>query len=103
MKTCNNCSTVNDEAVMKCTQCNMPNNFTFQGMTVATPHEKKDTILCSNCGNVEPGNGTKCIHCRFPLPAQPGSANTLSSGSALILRVDKHSASDIQRPASSIQ
>ena len=77
MKICNNCSALNHDAAVKCVQCYMPNNFTAQDLEIATPAVEKQSAVCLNCGSHEPGEGEKCVHCRFPLPAQPRSGHIL--------------------------
>lgn len=69
MLICNNCNTVNDDAVQKCVNCQMTGNFRHQigeNRSDNTPVLQLK-VLCRNCGSDAPGEGVKCIHCRFPL------------------------------------
>ena len=75
MKVCNNCSTVNDDAVDKCGHCNMSGNFTYQGATQSVTVAQKASIDCKNCGSEDPGEGAKCVHCHFPLPIPASAGN----------------------------
>ena len=67
MKTCNNCGTVNELAKEKCMGCNMPGNFTVHSEYVEPELGEVKKISCTNCGSFHPGEGTHCVHCRFPL------------------------------------
>ena len=68
MKTCNNCSTINEATALKCVACNMHDNFTpMHGMTVEEPVTETANLQCANCGSFHPGEGAHCVHCRFPL------------------------------------
>lgn len=70
MQRCNNCNTINEIGVEKCVQCNMIGNFTpMVGGKVAPVAVDEETIICKNCGGGTPNQGTKCIVCHFPLPA----------------------------------
>jgi len=77
MKRCNNCGTINEMGVVICVQCNMPDNFTpMVGGKVETVEVVQETIICVNCGTSTPSEGTKCISCHFPLPANLIKKNT---------------------------
>ena len=53
--------------VVKCIACNMSGHFTNIGFEQEIPVAESQNMLCGNCGNHSPGEGTHCVHCRFPL------------------------------------
>lgn len=77
MLICNNCSTVNEEHTIRCIHCNMQGNFREQigesrsDESLSTPKSKP----CQNCGNHSPGEGSKCVHCHFPIQGKKAKIN----------------------------
>ena len=69
MKTCKNCSTVNEVSAIKCTACNMENHFTLHAAVVEEEiiEEKKAVVQCLNCGTHQSAQDLQCSTCRFPL------------------------------------
>lgn len=46
----------------------MPGNFEFHGEIDEMKNEPAaEQTACPNCGNFHPGEGTHCVHCRFPI------------------------------------
>lgn len=73
MLICNNCSRVNDDGALRCVHCNMKGNFSpyepGERRSDELFKEQQPVIQCRNCGSPSPGDGDRCAHCRFPLPA----------------------------------
>ncbi len=69
MKTCKNCSTVNEVAAIKCCACNMENKFTLHAAVIEEEivQEEKTTVQCLNCGDLQSAQELQCTACRFPL------------------------------------
>lgn len=68
MKTCNNCNTINEVHLSKCSTCKMEGNFTLHAVpTEALPIIDDEKLHCSNCGSKESAELSKCSQCNFPL------------------------------------
>ena len=68
MKTCNNCSTINDLAAVQCHTCKMHDDFTpLSNAVEEVPDIPSNNVQCTNCGSFHPGEGAHCSHCRYPL------------------------------------
>ena len=71
MLICKNCFTENPDGTIKCHQCNMEGNFIHkasEGQSGPVWKVEKH-IHCNNCGSEAPGEGSNCVHCNFPIPA----------------------------------
>ena len=89
MKTCNNCGTLNDYSNEKCKGCQMPGNFSVPSNHVDQEEGQSLKLSCSNCGSHQPGEGSTCIHCRFPI--RQNAVKQFSSQSIqLIRKVETH-------------
>ncbi|RMG20620.1 MAG: hypothetical protein D6730_19615 [Bacteroidetes bacterium] len=94
MLICNNCFSENADGTLRCHQCNMEGNFTYQiaeGNPLEAVALEKKPFQCVNCGCETPGQEAKCVHCHFPLQSPtrnmqngntfiPGNAPDVSSG-----------------------
>lgn len=89
MLICNNCFTVNEDGTERCAHCNMKGHFTHQddeGWAGDPLEAPKAIISCRNCGSDTPGDGEKCMECRFPLPRRaPGRSPGANGNTAQVL------------------
>lgn len=63
----------------------MPGNFEFHGEVAEVKDETEIVkVVCTNCGSFHPGEGTHCVHCRFPI--QSSHIKPLSKQSLRLIR-----------------
>ena len=68
MLICQNCSTIQEDGVDRCTNCQMPGQLVpYHAAVRATPAKPFLAHLCQNCGGETPTDTGRCVHCRFPL------------------------------------